>query len=487
MSEKLKELQAKRGEMHKAITDLADKQESWNAEDRAKWDVLNKEYDKFTAEELQPAVDAAKAEEAERASIDARLAALDGHQDHQPAARNRRIGRDGATLQNAPANRRTFANGAAGQDRFALQSTALQGWMLAGRYPEDVQEEHVEAARQLGISNLLGAQEFNLTIGGTSHIRNTQQPFKVGSRSRGGSPLAGIRNDMSEGSLSKGGALVGETLLTSLEVALLSYSGVLQYAEIMVTDTGEVLRWPTMDDTANTGTRVGENQDATSGLTSTDPKTGRLNLNAFTFTSGGLNVSRSLMNDAPTNLVGMFGNMLGTRIGRKQNVDFTTGADVGNGPTGVMTAATSGVTGASTTAIAFDELIDLVHSVDPAYREQEGVGYSFHDSILQVIRKIKDGTGRYLWSMGTNAMEPDRLNGFVYYINQSMDKTIASGKKTVLFGKLDEYKVRFVNSIRIQRLIERRAEYDEDVFIAYMRGDGGLLDAGTHPVKYLTH
>lgn len=471
--EKLKELQDAQNALAKKLQDHGNKQATWNAEDNALWVTLDKEYEvaKKAKEDEHERVKAA-------ANVRERLEAIEA--DAKTSGHNPRIGRDGASLTGGPRNREFFSTPEDVAEGLQNQALALQGWMLAGRFGNDIRPEHHEAAKRCGVN--FANPEIDLRIGGTTHFRNTQAPFKVGSCSRG----MGFRNDMQVGKLSTGGALVGETLLAKLEMALLSYIGTMQVAEVIVTNNGEPFRWPTMDDTGNVGARIGESQDAGFG-TSTDPKIGRLTLGAHTFHSNFLNVSRSLMTDSVIDLESLFGTMMGTRIGRKHNTDFTTGADVGNGPIGIVTAATAGNTTASASAVAPDEIIDLIHKVDPAYREQPGVGFMFHDAILQVYRKLKDGQGRYLWSNGTTVGEPDRLHGYPYWINQAMDSTISSGKKTALFGKLDEYKVRIVNGLRIQRLIERRAEYDEDVFIAYLRADGGLLDAGQHPVKYMTH
>lgn len=265
---------------------------------------------------------------------------------------------------------------------------------------------------------------------------------------------------------------------------MLDYSGVLQVASIMRTNTGEPLKWPTVDDTDNEGTLVGENQDAG---TASDPSFGQVIWHAHDFTSGVLKISRSLLQDSPINLEQEIGAMMGERLGRKQNREFTTGGGGGVAPRGIVTAAALGKTTASATAIVYDELIDLEHSVDPSRRNLPGVGYMFNDAILQYLRKLKDGNGNYLWSNGTQAGQPDRINNRPYAINQHMASSIASGAKTVLFGYLPAYKVRQVGMIVIQRLVERFAEFNQDAYIAYMRADGNLLDAGDSPVKYLTH
>lgn len=74
--------------------------------------------------------------------------------------------------------------------------------------------------------------------------------------------------------------------------------------------------------------------------------------------------------------------------------------------------------------------------------------------------------------------------GYPYYVNMDM-ATIAASAKTVLFGQLKKYKIRRVMGMRVLRLVERFADYGQIALIGFARYDGNLLDAGTHPVKYL--
>jgi HK97 family phage major capsid protein len=57
--------------------------------------------------------------------------------------------------------------------------------------------------------------------------------------------------------------------------------------------------------------------------------------------------------------------------------------------------------------------------------------------------------------------------------------------KTVLFGELSKYLVREVSGAVVRRLVERYADYNQTGYILFARFDGDLIDAGTHPVKYI--
>lgn len=473
MDELLKQLQDKRQQLAAGMKTHADKQATWNAEDRQKWDQLNKDYDE-NLKALNERRAKVEAEDAERKAIADRLTAVDTYQPYQPPARNHLIGRDGASLDAGPANAALFGNRAQVSD----QALALHAWMLAGssELRNQITDEHREAAARLRVN--FADNSFTLRLLNTTDFRALQRthPYSAGHRE-------GVyHNSMSVGVPSSGGHTVGVTLMTTLERAMLDFSGVLQVAEIIRTTTGEPIEFITADDTGNTGSRVGENADAG---TASDPTVGKARLTSFDFTTGLLYVSRSLLRDSVINLEEQLGQMLGERLGRKQNTDYTTGGGGGNSPQGIVTGSTVGVTAASATATTWDEIIDLEHSIDPSRRGLPGVGYMMHDSILKAYRKLKDGNGQPIWQVGWNAGVPDMLNKRPYWINQAMASAMATGAKTLLFGQLRMMKVRQVGSITIQRLVERRAEFNQDVFIAYAHGDSVVVDPGDHPIKHL--
>src|SRR5689334_1973561 len=99
------------------------------------------------------------------------------------------------------------------------------------------------------------------------------------------------------------------------------------------------------------------------------------------------------------------------RFGRITNTHFTTGDGVSK-PSGVMTEATLGVTAASATEFTADEVIDLEHSVDPAYRRS--ARWMMNDDSLKILKKLKDTAGRNLWMASPADGEPDTTLGHPY-------------------------------------------------------------------------
>lgn len=280
-----------------------------------------------------------------------------------------------------------------------------------------------------------------------------------------------------------GGYTVPMGPMQQLVEAQKAYGGVVEVANIIDTDGGNPLPIPTTNDTSNSGAILGENTQ----VSGQDVTFGSVTLNAYTYTSKLVLVSNQLLQDSAFDLSANLMRWLGTRIARGVNTDLTTGNGASK-PTGVITGATLGYTaGGSTTSgetanILSDDLLELEHSVDPAYRRN--ASFMLSDAALKVIKKLKDGQGRPLWLSGIAVKEPDTINGYPYIVNQDMAAPAASAKP-VLFGDFMNYYVRRVTGVQVMRLVERYADYNQTGFVAFQRWDGNLVDAGQHPVKYL--
>ena len=243
------------------------------------------------------------------------------------------------------------------------------------------------------------------------------------------------------------------------------------------TATGATLEWPTMNDTSNKGAILGENtQDSTSNLTF-----GQKQLDAYKYTSGIFQVSEELLQDSALDVEGIVRDAMAERIGRIANEHLTTGTGTGQ-PNGIVTASTLGKSASAIASLDADELIDLAHSVDPAYRNL-GVTWMFNDTTLKEIRKLKDGDQNYLWQApDLRTGEPGQFLGFDYRINQDMPN-VATGEKPIVFGNFQRYVLRLVREFAIRRLVERYADFHQVGFIGFSRIDGELID--DEAVKHL--
>lgn len=283
----------------------------------------------------------------------------------------------------------------------------------------------------------------------------------------------------STGSDAAGGYTVPQGFYGQIISAELAFGGMLDpgVCDVFTTSSGNPLPIPTDDDTANEGAILGENTQATER----DVTFGAVTLNGHTYTSKIIRVPNQLLQDSAFNLEAFLAGKLGMRVARAMHRHFTTG-DGASKPTGVVNASTAAFTSASATAISPDEIIDLAHAVDPAYRN--GARYMMNDNTLKALKKVKDGDGRYIWTSGLAFKEPDTINGYPYSINQHM-ADIGSAAKAMLFGNFKKYMIRNVAGILVMRLVERYADYNQTGFVMFQRADGNLVDAGTHPVKHI--
>jgi HK97 family phage major capsid protein len=175
-------------------------------------------------------------------------------------------------------------------------------------------------------------------------------------------------------------------------------------------------------------------------------------------------------------------------------------------PTGIAASAGAGKTGATgqTGTIIFDDLIDMVHSVDPAYRSNRSA-FMTNDGLVKVIRKLKDSQNRPLWvpsfergivggvgvssaggySDQTTAVVFDTLLGYPLFINNDIAAPAASAK-SLFFGDFSYYKIRDAMDVSMFRFTDSAyTKLGQVGFLAWARMGGNLVD--TAAVKAYTH
>ena len=247
----------------------------------------------------------------------------------------------------------------------------------------------------------------------------------------------------------------------------------------MVTSSGNPFDIPTNDDTANSAAALAEAADLTDD-NSGDLAFGEVSLAAFVYATPWLKLSFELLQDSAFNLEAFVAKKLGERLGRIANRQLTIGDNVGD-PNGVVTASALGKTAVAVAAITGDEMIDLQHSVNAAYRRSPSCRWMFADTTLAVLRKLKDGQGNYLWTMGDIRVgAEDLLLGKPYSVNDDVP-VIATGNRAVLFGDFSRYTVRKVGSPLIGTVRERF--WPKVGMAGLIRFDGDLVDAAA--VKHL--
>jgi HK97 family phage major capsid protein len=250
----------------------------------------------------------------------------------------------------------------------------------------------------------------------------------------------------------------------------------------------------------NFGELLGEN--VATSLLGTPPTMGAVIFGAQKFSSKLIQISTELLRDSAFQLATVISKIIGERLARVTAQKWAVGSGYGIVPRGIVPAAYAAATTANGTSIQFDDVLKLIFSVDPAYRTSPGACFLLHDKMVYALRLLKDGMGRYLWSGGSvQTGEEPAIWGYPYQTvmempydtsGHTLDALQTTGispstqSNLILFGDVSKYKVREVATIRMKRLVERFAEYDQDGFIGYLEADGDLIDAGTHPVGALT-
>jgi HK97 family phage major capsid protein len=298
------------------------------------------------------------------------------------------------------------------------------------------------------------------------------------------------------GSFSSLGYFVPQGFIYDVETALKYYAPLLNGGcfSIMDTATGQLLPYPTNNDTTQTATLVSEGSGP---IAEADVTANHIQFSAWKYTSGIVQASLELVQDSAFPIESFLAERFAVRFGRKFESELTNGSGSSR-PLGLLNAiASSGATpvlavGANANSgnsgdtaansIGTSDLINLEHGVDPAYRQ--GAKYMFHDLTLAKLKTLLDKFGRPIWQPGISVSEPDRINGYEYVINQSMP-VISASSTPIAFGDMKKYLVRRVKDFSVQVLRERYAEFGLTGYLGFMRIDGNLLDAGTHPVNVL--
>ena len=293
-------------------------------------------------------------------------------------------------------------------------------------------------------------------------------------------PSAAEKRDLTKGTTTAGGHTVPTSFYGQLLSHLRDNAALIQAgATVITTDSGESLEIP-VTTSHGAGALVAE----AGALAESDPAFAKRTLGAYKYGQL-IQVSRELVDDTGVDLLGYLAKEAGINIGNAFGTHLVTG-DGSSKPTGIMTTAAAGVTGAAAAAgvPTFDNLIDLFYSVIAPYRASSAAAWLLRDASAGYIRKMKDGDNNYIWQPSVIAGQPDLLLSKPGYTDPNV-AAIAADAESILFGDISRYFVRLVNGIRFERSDEYAFNTDLVTFRAVLRGDGLLVDQ-TGAVKTFT-
>lgn len=302
--------------------------------------------------------------------------------------------------------------------------------------------------------------------------------FKYGQKALNDEERQILSRAQTAGTDSEGGYTVDSMIANEIVKSLQYYGGVREVAKIYTTATGGDLQFPTNNDIANVGGLLSE---ASQG-SEVDTVFGQKVMSAYMYYSKVVTISTQLLQDSAFNIADYIANdLFRDRIGRAINSAYTNGTGSSQ-PEGVLYASTVGAVAAGDDAITYNDILELKHGVNSAYRKNDY--FMFNDKTLLALKKLSIGSAdaRPLWSASMADGTPATIDGTRYVINDDMPD-IAAGKHPILYGDFSKFAIRDVQGYTVKRSDERYFEYLKTGFVAYMRTDSKLLDTGA--IKFL--
>ena len=244
----------------------------------------------------------------------------------------------------------------------------------------------------------------------------------------------------------------------------------LDYATVINTSSGENLQIPNQSTFSTAlivgqGVSIGTSEPAFNAFTT---------LSAYKF-SALAQLSRELVLDAGVDIVGFladqFGNAFGNAIGNK--------ALNGTGtvePSGILTAAATGVTGATGTVGAFtaDNVVDLVYSLDGALRQKPSFALLANSTSIAALRKLKDSYGRYLFDIGLGQDKRDLILGVQVIETPSMPSP-GTANVSLAVGDMKAIYMRNAGGLQVDRSDDYAFGNDLATWRATWRIDSALV------------
>jgi HK97 family phage major capsid protein len=233
-------------------------------------------------------------------------------------------------------------------------------------------------------------------------------------------------------------------------------------SEVFNTTSGENLVIPTVTATSTSGSVA-----AAGTISESNPTFASITLGAEKY--GALvQVAQELVSDAGFNITSYIAQQLGTSLGLKVNDVLTTK---------LSAAAGSVVRGTATNfAAQYEDLIDLVYGIADGARVLPGLGFQMSKTGIAAARKLKDGSGAYIWTDSAVPGQPATLLGYPVFENPNI-AAVGTAAKSVLFGHLPSFKVRVAGGMRVDQSTDFAFNTDTVTYRGLMRVDGGLTHA----------
>ena len=296
------------------------------------------------------------------------------------------------------------------------------------------------------------------------------------------------RKDLSAGVDAQGGYLVAPAVLANGIIKFIDDEVFLRrLATVIPMDVGTELIAPTWDaDPADADWLT----EVASVTTDTAMRTGLRTLRP-TRLSKEVKISRTLVNQSRVNIEQWVQARLAYKFGITEEKAFLTGTGASGQPLGVFTASVQGIpttrdtTASATTSFTADNILDTKHALKAAYWSRPATRWVMHRDTIARIRKLKDGSGNYLWSPGlgpgggiTQGLPPT-IADVPYLVSEYAPNTYTTGLYVAIIGDFSYYYIAETGRYELQVLAELYASTDQIGYIGrtYVDGQPVLAEA----------
>lgn len=176
-------------------------------------------------------------------------------------------------------------------------------------------------------------------------------------------------------------------------------------------------------------------------------------------------VSNKLKDNTDINVVDFVINQVAESIAEKLEKEFV------NGSTKIIgiTSATKGITAASATAITYDDLVSLKHSLKQRFRAN--ARWIMNPATYTALCKLKDGNGQPYFKE-----DEYKILGLPVIESDSMP-TIAASAKAIVCADLSGYTIKATKSVEIQVLREKFSTKNMLGVLAFGEYDAKITDS----------
>jgi HK97 family phage major capsid protein len=274
------------------------------------------------------------------------------------------------------------------------------------------------------------------------------------------------------------GALVPQDMYPVIIAAQKAVGGILGLVTTKRTSSGEPMKIPFLNDTANGLTLVGEQGP----ITEVDPAFTSVMTNVDELVVGKVTISWAQRQDSAFDVEGLIAkDLFGRRYARGMSADITNGN--GSNIAGLL-SITAGVTSAAPAAISYADLVALYGALDPAY--EQNATWTMNSTTRAALMGVEDTLGRPIFIPNPSSGAFDQLFGRPVVLNQALPN-IGAGAKAVQYGDFSSgYLIRQVGDLTVVNLDPLFAQNLSSGLMGYVRAGGVVTDAGTHPILTLT-